>query len=380
MLNLIESHKEIINLYQLGNSSTFIAKIYKTNPSSVLKILKENNILIKNHDYFNNFSEKLKEKVKYLFLNSDLKNTEIAKNLNIKTFIVAKILKLYNLKSSTKESKIDKQKSIIIKLYNQNISSVQIAKQLKISTGSVLRVLKSSNIEIRDSTYCQKRIFLTEDYFENIDSKDKAYFLGLLMADGCISENRVIISLQEEDGYILEKFANYIKINKKIKFLNKQKENWKNKYVLNFTSKRMVKDLAKYGIIPKKSHFTYFPNIPEEFYSHFIRGVFDGDGCISITKDKISFSVIGNIDLIKEIQNKLVTNLNFNKNNLQTSKKNKNIKTISYSGRLQVLKIYDYLYKDCGDLFLKRKKEKFESLPQQKTKLNRYRNEKGQFK
>lgn len=43
----------------------------------------------------------------------------------------------------------------------------------------------------------------------------------------------------------------------------------------------MAEALAKYGVVPRKSHITYLPlNIPKEMFSHLIRGIFDGDGSI----------------------------------------------------------------------------------------------------
>lgn len=43
----------------------------------------------------------------------------------------------------------------------------------------------------------------------------------------------------------------------------------------------MAKDLSQYGVIPRKSAFTYLPkNIPINLMNHLIRGIFDGDGSI----------------------------------------------------------------------------------------------------
>lgn len=42
----------------------------------------------------------------------------------------------------------------------------------------------------------------------------------------------------------------------------------------------MASDLAKYGVIPRKTPHTYLPEVTEEYLSHLIRGIFDGDGSI----------------------------------------------------------------------------------------------------
>lgn len=125
----------------------------------------------------------------------------------------------------------------------------------------------------------------------------------------------------------------------------------------------MKQDLLKYGVIPNKSKYTYFPNIPEEFHSHFIRGVFDGDGCICISKKpfKIKFSITGNILLIEKIQEILMQKCNLNKTKLYNDKKHPpEIVTMQNTIARNFHLMYNYLYKDCENLFLIRKKEKFE--------------------
>ena len=47
----------------------------------------------------------------------------------------------------------------------------------------------------------------------------------------------------------------------------------------------MAEELIKKGCIPNKSLVLKFPSydtVPKELMSHFIRGYFDGDGCISL--------------------------------------------------------------------------------------------------
>ena len=63
-----------------------------------------------------------------------------------------------------------------------------------------------------------------KDYFERIDSKDKAYFLGFLYADGCNSISTtqhhctIILNLQEKDKDILDIFNKYINSNKPLTY------------------------------------------------------------------------------------------------------------------------------------------------------------------
>src|SRR5690606_36171752 len=59
------------------------------------------------------------------------------------------------------------------------------------------------------------------------------------------------------------------------------------------SSKRMFKDLEKLGCGQKKTGYETFPDIPTELRRHFIRGYFDGDGCISYydVNDPYTFNI-----------------------------------------------------------------------------------------
>lgn len=131
------------------------------------------------------------------------------------------------------------------------------------------------------------------DYFQKIDSEYKAYILGFIYADGSIvqpkgnRQMKLSISIQEEDGYILEKFAKDAGNTKVDIFYppSVQKKNWKKRAVVSIVSNQICQDLINFGcIINKSSLGMSFPNIEEKYYSHFIRGFLDGDGCIYIKK------------------------------------------------------------------------------------------------
>lgn len=183
-----------------------------------------------------------------------------------------------------------------------------------------------------------------------------------MTSDGCNKTNAFALSIQEEDGYILEKFKKYMEYEGGIINIKPSGKNIKNQKCLSITDSKICQDLYKHGVIPAKSHKTYFPEIPEHLWNHFIRGVFDGDGCIYKGKNN-SFNIIGNIKLIEKIQEILMKECNLSKTKLHHDKKHtENIVTVRWGGNKQIKKIYNYLYKDCDDLYLKRKKEKFELL------------------
>lgn len=259
-------------------------------------------------------------------------------------------------------SKIDIES--ICKLYKENSSMAELAVLFKVSSHTIRYwLIKMGVHECRTFANYYKESPL--DYFENVNTEKKAYFLGLLVSDGCVSGNEIVIRLQEGDRYILEEFALDIGFDKdKVTLIPKRKETCKNQASLRFSNQKMVKDLSKYGVVPNKSHITYFPDISEEFHSHFIRGVFDGDGSISRPKikDLYTFGICGNVELIKIIQNILVKECSLGFTKLAIPKSScKNIANMLYTGNRQCIKIKQYVYNNAT-IFLTRKKDKFDEI------------------
>ncbi len=200
----------------------------------------------------------------------------------------------------------------------------------------------------------------THSYFREIDSKDKAYFLGLLMADGSVHANKVRLGLQEYDLQILNTFAEYVKFTGKIYTFKNGLHNLKS---MELASKEVTTDLARWGVVPNKTFETRFPPIEEKFWSHFIRGVFDGDGCIFVGKKNASFSITGNRLFMNQIQEVLMTECDLNRTKLGVRNKEKQeTATMTYGGINGIKRIYDYLYQDYDDLYIERKFQKFEKL------------------
>lgn len=199
-------------------------------------------------------------------------------------------------------------------------------------------------------------------YFHTIDTPEKAYFLGLIMSDGSIQTNLynkgVSIALQAQDLYILEKLNSLISPNKKLL-------KYKNSYKWRVTSSVMYEDLKQYGITENKSHSEYiFPSIPIEFHRDFIRGYFDGDGCISIKSTGYSvISFCSNSRMFLESLSKILLD-----NGIQTRPIHRQIKnrksdfyTLYISGGINKSIFKKFLY-DRANIYLIRKFNKFKGI------------------
>lgn len=228
---------------------------------------------------------------------------------------------------------------------------------------------------------------LNKDYFKEVNSEDKAYFLGLLYADGYNHEERssyVSLSLQEIDCHILNDFQKYLNSNYPIQSYKSNCNNCSNQKRLQINGYKFSKNLSKLGCYQRKAKTLIFPSdtiVPEYLIRHFIRGYFDGDGSVWESKRKImnvkdsrmkegrrdriihnvKFNFTGTISMIEGIQNILIKDLNFRKNKINCSKNIENCVQLEYSGRLQMKKFYDFLY-NKSNVYFNRKKEKFENI------------------
>jgi hypothetical protein len=103
-----------------------------------------------------------------------------------------------------------------------------------------------------------------------------AYILGFMVADGNVSKDGKCVSWKQAHIYgkeHLEKLFPHTGGN--IYGPDPQ-----DGYSLAVYSDRLNSRLQELGIPPKKSSIMSFPTVPAEFLDHFIRGVFDGDGCV----------------------------------------------------------------------------------------------------
>ena len=175
-------------------------------------------------------------------------------------------------------------KDEVISLYEQGLTAYKIEKIFNTHDMNVGVILRENNIQLRDKRD-NRRYKFDEYYMDTIDTPEKAYILGLFYADGCNDKkyNRITITLQLEDTYLLEEIRKLFKSNKRLYFNdNSKKENAKDSKTLILVSEHLCQVLDSYGMVPEKSLILEWPNwLRKDLYSHFIRGYFDGDGTIT---------------------------------------------------------------------------------------------------
>lgn len=249
------------------------------------------------------------------------------------------------------------------------LSHEQIAKKYNISLESLERRILNNKWE---RTPRKNKYIFNEHYFDEIDTEEKAYWLGFLYADGFIlsARNRPDkpresqsfgMNISIKDVEIIQQFKKDLEATNPINVYNAYKGNFKEDGVyvrILLTSNHTVNMLKKWGIKENKTFYIKWPNfLKEDLIPHFIRGYSDGDGSIVIDKNgKFCWTISGTEELLNGIKHY------FKKDELKLEKRwkerNNNNYSLYFSGNKQVLDFLDKIYNN--DKFcLIRKKEQY---------------------
>ncbi len=195
-----------------------------------------------------------------------------------------------------------------------------------------------------------------------------AYVLGFIYADGNIIHTKRdtwFWSLQITDEDILEQIKKEIgsshTISKKKKY-----DNQKQQYRLQIGSKDMCADLISLGVTERKSKTILLPNVPRKYFSAFLRGYFDGDGGVWVgfknkqRKNKIyavsAYFTSGSKEFLAALKDSL-SEYGLLGGSLVQKERGFDLK---YSINDSLI-LYKIMYNEYCSLFLKRKRDKFES-------------------
>lgn len=216
----------------------------------------------------------------------------------------------------------------------------ELAQKYHCNERTIGNILKEANIGVNIGKHSSCK----EDYFEVIDTPNKAYLLGFITADGSIIgkyNSSCAIEVHQKDKALIEFAKKEINPSATITDCISEK---KNNCRINFSSKKLCADLIKYGIVPNKSKIiTNIPEnlIPSDLFKYYFRGLIDGDGCIH-QDGKISI-YSGSYDFIQNVQEYLVNTLGLSKLSIYHGA----TWFISWSKYSDRQKLYNYLYKDC---------------------------------
>lgn len=212
--------------------------------------------------------------------------------------------------------------------------------------------------ELNDKSKYKK----SENYrFEKIDTKEKSYSLGFILADAGINNTNTEIAVELNDKCILDFIQTVIGG-------NVQSDYTYNKKSKRFPRARLIKkivDITKFtgGLLKVDRHY---PRVRDDLERYLIQGLFDSDGCITWgwRKDKgriwqkVSFT--SQLHLLEGVQQYLYKKLNIS--TAIRPKSNEKCFVLEFANKDDVLKFCEHIYPDENFIILKRKYLKYKAL------------------
>lgn len=241
----------------------------------------------------------------------------------------------------------DKHKDIICSRYQKGESGVSIAKDFPYCEQTIYNILDRNNIDKRSMSKACRKYELDHSSFKILNSEAK-YWIGFIMADGSVSteENMLSIQLQLSDYNHLEKFRKFISGNNKVHKKNNDNRSY---CAINLTSEEIIKDLNDYGIEPNKVEYAKVNQLEHD--RHFWRGMIDGDGYLSKTDRNILRLRCKSQNIVKQFKEFCLNFINPN----TSIYKNTNFSEYKLNDSYAI-KLAKKLYKD-SEVYLDRKKE-----------------------
>lgn len=264
------------------------------------------------------------------------------------------------MKPYTLDRDIDTIKTLY---YEDKLSATAISKRYKVSHTAILDLLERHGFKRRHQSEIGHLYSLKDDFFDIIDTEAKAYWLGFLYADGyndCGSKRKVVLKLQARDRDMVERFREAIGSSHPIKDIL---DGGRPQAFFRVCNKRLSMNLERLGAGQCKSLTLKFPTseqVPSHLIHHFIRGYFDGDGCVTMSNNLPTHAQI-NICVSeafgKGLHHLLMSELDI-KGSVYRQSSNQ-IHHLAFGGRQQVVRFMEWMYKDANGLFMSRKYNRY---------------------
>lgn len=178
--------------------------------------------------------------------------------------------------------------------YISGLTIVEVAKKHNVDYTTARKYLHKNKVPVQKPSQYTRHYYCNEHFFDVIDNEAKAYWLGMLAADGSIQhpkdggQNVVQFGLKASDVRHVESFKKALSSTYPVHvhFYDRR-----SLATIGARSNILCNALALYGVVPNKAPKLLFPQLPEHLMPHYIRGYFDGDGCVHTVKGTTKISV-----------------------------------------------------------------------------------------
>lgn len=353
-----DDYIKIVDMYKNGMSSVRIASEYGCSRRPIVRVLHESGIeldtplrKVPKEDY---------KKVVEMY-NSGMSQKKIADVYGCSEHAIWVIMNKLNAPLRPNGYTFE-QAEHMYEIYKKTKSSNEVAKIYHTDGHTIRDVLKRYGFAIDRLKY-----HCNDYYFDEINTSDKAYIMGLLWSDGCnnLKNKSVHLQLQERDKHILDSINELTENERPLAFtdLNSKNSNWQNTYTLVWKSEHMSQVLNNYGMVPCKSLILEFPNwLSESLYADFMRGFIDGDGSIYFRPEKnvCRISLVGTKLFLDKVCN-ICDNLGVKTSFYHRKDHNEVTYILNTTSNGGTMTFLQWLYKDAN-LKLERKYNKYQQI------------------
>lgn len=281
------------------------------------------------------------------------------------------------MKTGIVKGRVEKKNEIRIPLGETNViqeyldgwAIADLARKYGCSDTNVGQYLRYHGVETNGQRLKTETPYtLNEHWLDELDCEEKYYFVGMFYADGTNSadRNQVRVKLEENDKYLLELFQSWFESDRPLQFNlydpggRKPERTWE----FNVTSKYLCNRMTELGCPPVKSTITKFPTwVPDDMMPHFIRGVYDGDGSISLFgnnkngQPRANITIVNSIDFVDGLHKYITETLNI-RANINDYGGDQVYKSVQIEKAHDVKKFLDWMYKDAT-VFMTRKHDSY---------------------
>lgn len=307
------------------------------------------------------------------FLNSDLKIGNFCKTFKVNKSRLEQLLKdnhYYLITPYITGNNIRLYQLAIEDYLKSDSSTAASANKYGIKNQSLTKYLKDLNLYDESRKGINKKAY-NEHFFDSIDTEEKAYWLGFIFADGYIysapldtSKKRIDwnfeLCAKGDDKEHMEKFAKAIGYNKEL-HVTKADKCGHTRCRVCLSSEILWRQLNSLGCTPRKSLTLKFPDESifksRDLIRHFIRGYFDGDGCISYGNKEHTiptYQILGTKEFLKTI----MTYLNIKETLFHNHYEKDNLTMYIHSSGKGAMQLFHKLYDNCS-IYLNRKYDRF---------------------
>ena len=254
----------------------------------------------------------------------------------------------------------------VLVAYHSGLTTPELGRQLGCSYMTIWRCLKRVGAPIRRSGP-HRTYRLNETFFDEIDTEEKAYWLGFLLADGCVRQTknrgwRISCALATKDREHLVRLAKALETDSPVRRAKGGKS-----YCLTLWSATLARGLISQGCIPRKTCVHGTPKLSRWLQHHFYRGFTDGDGSFyqEARSAHWNYSILGSPEFIRDYQRWLMRRVGVRATKLDEHTRCP-LLIMKYGGGCQVQAIGDHLYENAT-IYLPRKYELYQQISKRNT-------------